>query len=275
VNDIRFRVNNVHSTVNIVNSQIRHLEADMVNRPQAAADAGPRLLWFSPPDAGERPRRALTRERVVAEALTVISTDGAGALSMRALATRLGVVPAALYRHVRSKEQLLDLVVDGVLAEVDCQPGRTLAWTDQVKALAHRLRAVLEDHPGIAGLLKTRDPLGPHSLALAEAFLASLQAAGLPQRETALAFSLIYDYTLGFALSDRTTVNEQRVQDTATRRQLHAFFRSLPADRFPALAALGEHIWAGNRDQRFTTSLDTLLGGIQTARHRHGRQPQR
>jgi AcrR family transcriptional regulator len=247
----------------------------MANRAQATADAGQRLLWFSPPDAAEKPRRALTRERVVAEALTVISTDGAGALSMRALATRLGVVPAALYRHVRSKEQLLDLVVDGVLAEVDCQPGHSLAWTEQVKVLAHRLRAALEDHPGIAGLLKTRDPLGPHSLALAEAFLAPLQAAGLPQRETALAFSLIYDYTLGFALTDRTTVNEQRIQDTATRRKLHAFFRSLPADRFPALAALGEHIWAGNRDQRFTTSLDTLLGGIQTARHRNSRQPQR
>ena len=247
----------------------------MANRPQAAAGADQRLLWFRPPDAGESPRRALTRERVVAEALTVISTDGAASLSMRALATRLGVVPGALYRHVRSKEQLLDLVVDGVLAEVDCQPGHSLAWAEQVKVLAHRLRAVLEDHPGIAGLLKTRDPLGPHSLALAEAFLAPLQAAGLPEQETALAFSLIYDYTLGFALSDRTTVNEQRVQDTATRHQLHAFFRSLPADRFPALAALGEHIWAGNRDQRFTASLDTLLGGIETARRRNRRQPRR
>jgi len=247
----------------------------MANRPQAAADAGQRPLWFSPPDVDESPRRGLTRERVVAEALTVISTDGAAALSMRGLATRLGVVPGALYRHVRSKEQLLDLVVDGVLAEVDCQHGHSLAWAEQVKVLAHRLRTVLEDHPGIAGLLKTRDPLGPHSLALAEAFLAPLQAAGLPGQETALAFSLIYDYTLGFALSDRTTVNEQRMQDTATRHQLHAFFRSLPADRFPALAALGEHIWAGNRDQRFTASLDTLLGGIETARRRNRRQPLR
>src|SRR5437764_3313087 len=247
----------------------------MVNRPQAAADTGQHQLWFSPPDVDESPRRALTRERVVAEALTVISTGGAGTLSMRALATRLGVVPAALYRHVRSKEQLRDLVVDGVLAEVDCQPGPALAWTEQIKVLAHRLRAVLEDHPGIAGLLKTRDPLGPHSLALAEAFLAPLQAAGLPQRETALAFSLIYDYTLGFALTDRTTVNEQRVQDAATRRQLHAFFRSLPASRFPALAALGEHVWANNRDQRFTARLDTLLSGLQAARRRNARQPQR
>src|SRR2546430_5475042 len=56
-------------------------------------------------------------------------------------------------------------------------------------------------------LLKTRDPLGPHSLALAEAFLAVLSAAGLPERQTGLAFALVYDYTLGFALSrDRKSV---------------------------------------------------------------------
>ena len=244
----------------------------MADPSQAAAGATD-PLWFSPPDGPESRRRALTRERVVAEARTVISADGAAALSMRGLAARLGVVPGAVYRHVRSKEQLLDLVVDGVLAEVDTRADPALSWTGQVKVLAGRLRAVLEDHPGIAALLKTRDPLGPHSLALAEAFLAPLQQAGLPARQTALAFSLIYDYTLGFALSDRTTVNEQRVQDTATRRQLHAFFRSLPADRFPALTTLGEHVWADNRDERFTASLDTLLAGIDAAVSRQRRQP--
>ena len=245
----------------------------MADSWQAAASAGQRPLWFITPDDAEARRHALTRERVVAEALTVISADGVDAPSVRALASRLGVVPAALYRHVRSEEQLRDLVVDGVLAEVDCQVDRSLGWAEQVKVLAHRLRTVLENHPGIAGLLKTRDPLGPHSLALAEAFLAPLQEAGLPGRQTALAFSLIYDYILGFALSDRTTVNEQRVQDTATRRQLHAFFRSLPADRFPALAALGEHVWANNRDERFAASLDTLLGGLEAAPRRPGQQP--
>ena len=243
----------------------------MPDRPQPAAGDDP--LWFSPPDGPDSRRRALTRERVVAEALTVISADGAAALSMRGLAARLGVVPGAVYRHVRNKEQLLDLVVDGVLAEAGTRADPALPWAGQVKTLAHRLRAVLEDHPGIAALLKTRDPLGPHSLALAEAFLAPLQQTGLPARQTALAFSLIYDYTLGFALSDRTTVNEQRVQDPATRRQLHAFFRSLPAGRFPALTALGEHVWADNRNQRFTASLDTLLAGIDAAVSRQHRQP--
>src|SRR5579872_7047439 len=84
-------------------------------------DADTRSLWFNGPDNGESRRRALTRGRVVAEALAVVSTEGAQALSMRALALRLGVVPGALYRHVRSKEQLYDLVLDAVLAEVDRQ----------------------------------------------------------------------------------------------------------------------------------------------------------
>jgi AcrR family transcriptional regulator len=224
-------------------------------------------LWFNPPatDADRRP--PLTRERVVAQALTVIAQDGVGALTMRTLATRLGVVPGALYRHVRNKEQLHDLVLDGVLAEVDTSLDPSLPWTRQLTVLAHRLRAVLEAHPGIAGLLQLRDPLGPHSLAVAEALLAPLRAAGFSDHQAGLAFFLIVDYTTGFAAgSPPISTNEQRVRDQATRTQLHDFFRSLPADRFPALVALGEHVWVDNRDERFTAGLDTLTDGLQRAR---------
>jgi len=216
-------------------------------------------------DQDQDRRVPLTRQRVVAAALTAIAEDGVDALTMRTLAARLGVVPGALYRHVRNKEQLQDLALDGVLAEVDCDVDAALPWAEQVTLLAHRLRAVLEDHPGAAGLLKTRDPLGPHSLAVAEAFLQPLQTAGFPhpKREIGPAFFLIIDYITGFALaSTRTAVTEQRVRDAATRARLHAFFRSLPADRFPALVALGEHIWLDNRDERFTAGLDILIDGL-------------
>jgi len=232
-------------------------------------------LWFNPADDGQGGRRrALTRARVVAEALAAISSDGAEALSMRALAARLGVVPGALYRHVRGKEQLYDLIIDAVLGEVDCRADPGAPWTARVAALAGRLRAVLENHPGVAALLKTRDPLTPTSLALAEAFLAPLHAAGLPGREAALAFRLLYDYTLGFALADPTSPAEQRLRDTATREQLHAFLRSLAASRFPALAALGTHAWAGDRNERFASGLDTLLRGIQANQRPPGTSPE-
>jgi AcrR family transcriptional regulator len=242
-------------------------------RPATAASGAPATdgetpsLWFDPPTVDHDRRPQLTRQRVVAEALAVIAEQGVQALTMRSLATRLGVVPGALYRHVRNKQQLHDLLLDGVLAEVDLRLDPSLGWTEQLKVLAHRLRRVLEDHPGVAGILKTRDPLGPHSLALAEAFLGPLQAAGFADRDAGLAFFLLVDYTIGFAVSSpSTSVNEQRVRDPATRAQLHQFFRSLPPERFPALVALGEHVWVDNRDQRFTAGLQVLVDGLAHAR---------
>jgi TetR/AcrR family transcriptional regulator, tetracycline repressor protein len=240
-------------------------------RPATAASGAPAAdgetpsLWFDPPTVDQDRRHQLTRQRVVAEALAVIAEQGVQALTMRSLAARLGVVPGALYRHVRNKQQLQDLLLDGVLAEVDVRLDPSLGWTEQLKVLAHRLRRVLEQHPGVAGILKTRDPLGPHSLALAEAFLGPLQMAGFADREAGLAFFLLVDYTIGFAVSP-TSVNEQRVRDPATRAQLHQFFRSLPPDRFPTLVALGEHVWVDNRDQRFTAGLQVLVDGLAHAR---------
>jgi AcrR family transcriptional regulator len=235
---------------------------------QPSTDGALRSLWFDPPTDDQDRRPRLTRERVVTEALAVIAEDGVPALTMRSLAARLGVVPGAVYHHVRNKEQLQDLLLDGVLAEVEFDLDASLHWTEQLKALAHRLRRVLEAHPGVAGILKTRDPLGPHSLALAEAFLSPLLATGFGDREAGLAFFLLVDYTIGFAVSGTpTSVNEQRVRDPAVRTQLHQFFRSLPPDRFPVLVAVGEHVWVDNRDERFTAGLDVLIAGLEHARN--------
>jgi AcrR family transcriptional regulator len=235
---------------------------------QPTTDGGSGSLWFDPPTDDQDRRPRLTRERVVTEALAAIADDGVQALTMRRLAARLGVVPGALYHHVGNKQQLQDLVLDNVLAEVEVPLDPTVGWTEQLKALAHRLRQVLEAHPGVATILKTRDPLGPHSLALAEAFLGPLQAAGFGDGQAGLAFFLLVDYTIGFAVSSpATSVNEHRVRDPATRAQLHQFFRSLPPDRFPALVALGEHVWVDNRDQRFTAGLQVLADGLEHARN--------
>src|SRR5258708_8178813 len=83
------------------------------------AGAGTPTLWFNPPDDRQSGRRPLTRERVASEALAVIAADGAQSLTMRALATRLGVVPGALYPHVNAKQQLHYPIPPPVLSEAD------------------------------------------------------------------------------------------------------------------------------------------------------------
>jgi len=237
----------------------------VTGKQQVPADAALHPLWFNPPYKPGVPRRRLTRGQVVSEALALVSAGGAESLTMRGLAGRLGVVPGALYRHVRSKEQLQDLVLDAVLAEIDLSADRSLTWAEQVVTLAGRLRTVLEDHPGIAALLKSRDLISPHSLALAEAFLTPLHEAGPPAREAGLAYRLVYDYTVGFALGDRATAGEQRLQDTQTRREFTAFLRSLPADRFPVLAVIGEQVWASDRDERFAAGMASIVAGLRAS----------
>ena|SRR5579863_6510001 len=77
---------------------------------------------------------------------------------MRALAARLGVVPGALYRHVRNKEQLYDLILTPSSPRSTVRPIPPSPWTEQVTALAHRLRAV-----PIAGTGQPRGQVAPHS----------------------------------------------------------------------------------------------------------------
>src|SRR5512132_4308249 len=206
---------------------------DMEQQPTAPAnDPGPirsdhadgwgsRSLWFAPSmadaasmaDADRRP--TLTRERVVAEALTVIADEGVEALTMRNLAARLGVVPGALYRHVRNKEQLQDLVLDGVLAEVDCDLDPTLAWTARVTLLAHRLRDVLEAHPGIGAIARE---IGQESLpplgAMIETPSAALTVADIARHSDFLCIGTndLTQYTLAVGRDD-ATVSEYYIDD--------------------------------------------------------------
>jgi len=124
----------------------------------------------------------LTRDHVVAEALAITSATDAAALSMRTLATRLGVVPAALDRHVRSKEQLYDVILDGALAGVDCQadpapgPGRSPR-----SRLAFRL---IYNH-AIGFARSSRSPGNPgQALAVLDDHLATLSGSPTPTSST-------------------------------------------------------------------------------------------
>src|ERR1700728_964268 len=97
---------------------------------------------------GERAR--LTREAVVDQALALADKSGLGALTIRKLATELGVTPMALYWHFRGKDELLAGLADRVWSEIDIVVDSSAPWTEQLRGLLTSLLAVLRAHPAAA-----------------------------------------------------------------------------------------------------------------------------
>ena len=104
----------------------------------------------------EAGRRApLNRDRVLRAAVALADETGIESLSMRKLAKDLGVVPMALYKHVASKEELLDGMVDAVIGEID-QPVGDTGWKTAVRRRVLSARRALLRHPWASRVIETR-----------------------------------------------------------------------------------------------------------------------
>jgi TetR/AcrR family transcriptional regulator, tetracycline repressor protein len=100
-----------------------------------------------------RPPR-IDREQLLGASLELLDEQGAGGLSMRAVADRLQVKPASLYNHIRGKEQLHQLIADTLwLRSVEALTGD--GWRELLGELARRIRATLREHPGAAAIVAT------------------------------------------------------------------------------------------------------------------------
>src|SRR5690606_27075572 len=123
-------------------------------------------------DPPRRPR--LSRERVLDAAVAIADERGLAALTIRSLADRLGSRPMALYHHVRSKEEILDGIVDVVFSEIDL-PRIGGDWRAEMRRRADSARAVLRRHPWSIGLLESRAAPGPAILRHHDAMIGTLR----------------------------------------------------------------------------------------------------
>ncbi|GIF39508.1 TetR/AcrR family transcriptional regulator [Actinoplanes xinjiangensis] len=152
----------------------------------------------------DRPRRSpqLTRERIVAAAVELLDGSGVETLTMRRLAERLAVTSTALYWHVRSKDDVLDLAVDEVFGEVPL-PGPTADWAADVRTLVHGWRAAMLAHPWTPALIG-RPLIGPNVLARTEFLQAALVRGGLTGEDLAVTTRLIANFVIGAAVTEAT-----------------------------------------------------------------------
>ena len=157
------------------------------------------LLWRDQKRPTRGPRPGLSVGQIVAAAIELADAEGLEALSMRRVAERLGVGTMSLYTYVPGKAELLDVMLDTVLAE-EARPDEAAGgWRAGLERRAREDWALYHRHPWILQITPSRSLLGPNETDLFEATMRVVEGIGLSGTEMVLVTSLIAEYTRGAA----------------------------------------------------------------------------
>ena len=199
---------------------------------------------------------AVDRATLITAALRVIDTEGIGALTMRRLATELGVSPMAPYRHVASKEELLRVVAAEVVARIEVPAGGS--WETDLERFFGIFRERLLDHPGVAGLFAGTTFLSEVVYEVSEPILASLLAAGFDPDTAVSLFHACATCSIGSAIlasgTEHAPANVSAAEPPSPQR-------------YPAVAAIIDHL-TRDPERRHTEALHAIIAGFAGSRKR-------
>jgi AcrR family transcriptional regulator len=149
-------------------------------------------------------RVPVTRDRILDVAFALADDEGLQAVTMRRVGKELGVEGMALYNHVRDKDDILDGIVERVLAQIPL-PSAEAEWKDAMRARAEGARHVFLQHTWAIGLLEARHAnSSPARLQYFEAVLACLRTAGFDATMAMRAFSTLDSFVYGAILQEIT-----------------------------------------------------------------------
>ena len=215
-------------------------------------------------------RAPLSRERIVQVAVSLADEMGFEALSMRKLADELRAAPMALYRHVTSKEDLLDGMIDAVFAEIDVPSGQE-EWKAEMRRRAIETRAALSRHRWANGLMESRTNPGPANARYHNAYIGCLREAGFPFRQAVHAYNAVQSYTYGFALQEKHLSFDTTEESVEVARTTIAGY----AAEYPYLAeVVSEFTSSGGYDYdfEFEIALDLILDSIERLKEKRFRR---
>jgi AcrR family transcriptional regulator len=231
-------------------------------------DALPPSPFQRVPERGRSRRRdPLTREAIVAAALRVLDRDGLEGFSMRRVGEELDTGAASLYWHVGSKDGLLDLILEEVIAEQvdeipEPDPDR---WREQLKEVARTMRRTILGHRDIVQISIGRIVMGPNAVRLTERVLAILRAGGVPDQLAVQGYLLLISAVNGFTM-DEAGFTEQAAPGTPpldeAGQMVHDYLESLPRDQFPNVTEVADSFAVTDQDARFELLLDLFVEGL-------------
>jgi AcrR family transcriptional regulator len=213
----------------------------------------------SPQPRTRRRRGSLTPE-VILDAAEAVAAQGFDALSMRAVAARLGAVPMALYNHFATKEQLVDALLDRVLSRFEPEPA-TDDWAEDLRRFARAHRRLLVRHPWAVAPLFTQPNPGMSSVRIGEVALGILRRGGISNARAVASFSGII--ALNYGWSSFTTARD--LDPEGPSHDVGAMLAQLPRTEYPLTVGVAGEMGAYGSDDHYDFVLDRLLGGLRAA----------
>ncbi len=233
------------------------------------------LVWARPERATRAQQPSLSRDHIVRAAIALADAEGAQALSMRRIATTLGVGTMSLYWHIPRKQDLFDLILDALYGEIDLPTRPSGDWRADLRQIAVQMRSLLRRHAWLSALLNSRPPFGPNGLRYAEFCLAALDSLGLASATMISIFETLDGYVVGFVqtkLAEEEARRQSGLTEQEWRRALELYLQQVGATgRYPTFARLlREEQDLNDEETGFAFGLDCVLDGIATrlaARH--------
>ncbi|QLE70697.1 GntR family transcriptional regulator [Streptomyces rectiverticillatus] len=227
----------------------------------------------------------LTRARIVRAAVAVADAEGLAALSMRGVAGRLGVAAMSPYRYVTSKDDLVLLMADAVLAELSYPDDAPAGWRQRLELGARALWAVHRRHPWLAHIGPLTRPLAvPRLIGYSEWMLGALDGHGLDPATMLDLNVLLYSYVQGTAVHlerEARAASESGLSGEEWMDSQAAAYDALTSSgRYPVFAKVIGSFAEGDGydlhlDEVFELGLTSMLDGLTTLVEGPGARPER
>lgn len=205
-------------------------------------------------------RLPLSRARILDAALALADAEGLEAITMRRLGQAMGVEAMSLYKHVADKDDILDGLVDRVLADIEL-PSADLEWREAMRRRARSARAAFAKHPWAIGLLESRSAnSSPRRLAYFDTILGILRRAGFSNQLAMRGFSTLDAYIFGYILQEHSLA----FRDDDSLQEVGEDLLRQMADRYPHLTAVTQEVLAAGFDhaREFDFGVDLILGAL-------------
>ncbi|ASW54089.1 TetR/AcrR family transcriptional regulator C-terminal domain-containing protein [Plantactinospora sp. KBS50] len=213
-----------------------------------------------------RPAPEIGRDRIVRAAVEIADADGLAELSMRRVATGLGVATMSLYRYVAGKEELVLHMIDAVFGEQPPDPPGPGGWRAELERIARSMWAMFQRHPWLAPAMSlTRPQLAPNALAITGRVLGALAGTGLSTEDRFRVHVTLFSFVRGVATALEPEAEARRdtglTEDEWMATQQTRLWEL--ADRSPVLPPLLGDGFDFDLDVLFEFGLGRLLDGFE------------